>query len=404
MINPNAAVVLSGGGAYAAYEIGIMRAVFSGESFVTLFQPLNPGIFTGTSAGALNASVMTSQPGTDLLDTLNYLEAVWKERFAQVPSRCGNGVYRIRLDPVQFLKPECLLADPTAPLRAFAEDFLSVPREFVRRGANFLLSTGSLQSRALELVDLPAFISNDALPQTLREVVDLEGIRNSDRQLKVAATNWDTGGVKLFGNQEFTDDIGYLAIQASTAIPGVFAPVQIQNTNYVDGGLVMNSPLKPALDLGATELHVVYMDPNVKNIPITKLQNTIDVFDRALMINFAERANNDIATARKINEGLDAIQKLSSGAPASPSDDIAVIRVANQIQKRIDEGAPYRKLTIHRYHPTQDLGGGLGILDFSPDTIQWLIERGYQDGLRHNCLHSECVLAQPLSSLPIGAF
>jgi NTE family protein len=397
MINYDAAVILSGGGAYAAYELGIMRAVFSGESFVTGFQPLNPGIFTGTSAGAVNASIMASQPGTDILSTVDFLERAWLEEFTQIPRNCGNGVFRIRLDPVQYLSPACLFANPTRPFIDLAEDSFALARSFLSRGANFVFSTGSLQSRVLDLPDLSEFIASDAFPRSLRMVVDLEGIRNSERKMQIAATDWDTGEVKLFANQDLIGDLGYLSILASTAIPGIFPPVQIEGHTYVDGGLVMNTPLKPAIASGASVLHIIYMDPDVKNIPVMRLQNTLDVFNRILAINLAGRINSDIANAKRINDGLDVIRKLESGrADASSDDEIALIKVASQIKQRLDQGAPYRKLTIHRHHPKEDLGGGLGMLDFSRDSVYQLIQRGFRDGLRHNCLESECLLAEPI--------
>jgi NTE family protein len=46
------ALVLSGGGAYGAFSVGVIKALFAGRSPSTGYQPLQPGIFTGTSVGA----------------------------------------------------------------------------------------------------------------------------------------------------------------------------------------------------------------------------------------------------------------------------------------------------------------------------------------------------------------
>ena len=40
----------------------------------------------------------------------------------------------------------------------------------------------------------------------------------------------------------------------------------------------------------------------------------------------------------------------------------------------------------------EDLGGGLGVLNFSRDAIERLIDKGYEDTLRHDCVRSGCVL------------
>jgi len=48
------AVVLSGGGATGAYEVGVLKALYGGKSRVTQFKPLDPDIFSGTSIGSFN--------------------------------------------------------------------------------------------------------------------------------------------------------------------------------------------------------------------------------------------------------------------------------------------------------------------------------------------------------------
>ncbi len=61
-MNPvETALVLSGGGAYGAFAIGIMKALYAGASPATNYQPLKADIFTGTSVGAFNAAVMVGQ-------------------------------------------------------------------------------------------------------------------------------------------------------------------------------------------------------------------------------------------------------------------------------------------------------------------------------------------------------
>ena len=55
------AVVLSGGGSHGAFAVGVMKALFTGASPAVDFEPLESDIFTGTSVGAFNASIMTCQ-------------------------------------------------------------------------------------------------------------------------------------------------------------------------------------------------------------------------------------------------------------------------------------------------------------------------------------------------------
>src|SRR6266849_5322437 len=90
------AMVLSGGSVYAAYEVGVIKALLLGKSSATDFQPLAPAIFTGTSAGSINATIMVSQPGTDLGTTIRYLEEVWLNQLAGDSRSCQEAAIRMR--------------------------------------------------------------------------------------------------------------------------------------------------------------------------------------------------------------------------------------------------------------------------------------------------------------------
>jgi NTE family protein len=184
-------------------------------------------------------------------------------------------------------------------------------------------------------------------------------------------------------------------IMASAAIPGIFPPVRIGEYYYVDGGAVMNTPLKCAIRADATTLFVIYLDPDVSNIPLQRLMNTIDTIDRVYTIMLATKMNEDIETAAWINAGLDVIDKveeLRSAAQLSSEEITTFIRVAGQIGERLKEGRRYRRLTIHRFHPRDDLGGPLGMLDFSQQTITRLIARGFEDAVYHDCYESRCII------------
>jgi hypothetical protein len=163
----------------------------------------------------------------------------------------------------------------------------------------------------------------------------------------------------------------------------------------VDGGVVMNTPLKPAIEAGGQILHIIYMDPDVRNIPRSTLESTLDTMDRLLAIMLATKTNEDIDTAAWVNDGLAVIERVERGETLTNADLAAFIRAAGQIEKQLRRGTPYKKLTIHRYHPRENLGGGiLGLLNFGRDRVAALIERGFNDALRHDCDGSQCLLPQ----------
>jgi len=393
-IDHNQAVILSGGGAYAAYEVGVMKALFTGECPSNGYSFLNPGVLSGTSGGAINAAIIASYPDADICALARYLEDVWVHLVGEEPERCGGGALRFRGDLFRYLDPRCLARDPAGSAADLADDSAFFAQYLWRRGVNFLLSAGSLENRLLQLIDVNALVSSDPLRALLREVISLEGIRRSERKLRIVATNWETGTVRTFENSEMTGEQGIAIIEGSAAIPGIFDPSYIQGQPYVDGGVLTNTPLNCAIDAGATTLHVIYIDPDVENIPLQRLESTVNVFDRLLLITWAAKTNEDIDTARWINDGLDVVERAGRGGGDLSNEDLrAFVRVAGRIEEKMRAGVPYKKLTIHRYHPHDDLGGGaLGLLNFSRGRMTALIERGFRDALEHDCAVSHCVL------------
>ncbi len=387
------AVVLSGGGAYGAYEIGVMKALFTGESPSTGHDYLNPGILTGTSVGAYNAAFIVSRPDEDICAIMTALESVWLNQLAERSGSCGNGVFRFRANPFRYANASCFASNPFLPLNELADDSTFFARDFFTRAVNFVASAGTLSGRALELVDFTSLVTAAPFRILISKLISLEGIRRADRILRVEATNWETGQLKTFGNLDMTDDQGYEIIMGSASIPGVFRPHYIAGEPYVDGGLLMNTPLRCAIQAGDTTLHVIYMDPNVKNIPLQTLQSSIDVLDRVLVITSASKLGEDIETAAWINEGLEVIERAARGNSLSDGDINTFVRVASQLYQKTRLGKPYRKLTVHRYNPHDDLGGGtLGLLNFNIDRMTALIDRGFRDALAHDCGESNCII------------
>ncbi len=386
------ALILSGGGAYGAYEVGVMKALFNGESAATDYLPLDAGIFTGSSVGALNAAFMTMQPREASCATVSDLEKIWINELSDNPQRCGNGIYRLRGDPLRYFEPACIALNPAEPFVTATDDFAFFAQYLFSRGTNYLRSSASQPERTLQLFDMSALISIEPLRQSIRRFLQFENIRRSDRLLRVAATNWDTGQVRVFENIDMTDELGPQIMQASAAIPGVFPPVKIADDTYVDGGLVTNTPLRFAIKAGATTLHVIYLDPYVRDIPLRRLQNTLDTFMKTYTIMLATIANEDIDHAMEVNQGLKLIERAAGGETFSHSELPGLIRFIGRVEQQISQGTPYKKLTIHRYRPHSELGGSLGVLNFNQDVICSFIERGFNDAVHHDCASSKCVL------------
>ncbi|MES1241633.1 MAG: patatin-like phospholipase family protein [Acidobacteriota bacterium] len=380
------AIVLSGGGAKGAYELGVMRALFEGASPASGHRPVEAQIFTGTSVGGYNASFLASQGGVASIAALDRLEGIWRKRIAKTPETCGNGIYRVRGLPLQGLDPGCL-ERPLDTLLEWANDGLFFANYAVVRGLNLLSSQAPLRARLAEAIDVSAFFSTRPFESLITKTIDLDALRVSDKQLVIAASNWLAGTLRLFSKEEIASPLGHLRIEASASIPGMFPPVVIEGVPYADGGVLLNTPLRPAIRLGAEVIHVIYLDPLIEKIPFPQLPNTFDTLYRLYAIGLAANMKNDILTAQEINASL----QLAQGGAEREEPDRG-IRLAHRVVERARQGRPYKWVEVHRYRPTTDLGGGGGLLDFRSDFIDQTIRLGYQNAANHDCGAAGCLL------------
>ena len=202
------ALVLSGGGAYGAFSVGVVKALLAGRSPSTDYQPLEPTILTGTSVGSFNAALLVGYQGPNL-DAAQNLENIWTEKVSSAPGRCGNGIYRIRGDVKDYTAFDCI-RDPATAWSRFTHDSLSIGQYFAGRTANFFASSASIDNRAADFVNIENFVDVSPLHSLLREVLDPANVQRSPKRLKIVATNWFTGGAYEFTNADFVGDRGFL--------------------------------------------------------------------------------------------------------------------------------------------------------------------------------------------------
>ncbi len=221
-------LVLAGGGARSAYQVGALRALaeIAGPG------PIPFDVLAGISAGAINC-VAIGAGAEDFSAAAERLRATWE---ALTPER----VYR-----TGALK---LASIGTRWLRD-----LSAGGIFGRSGINYLLDPAPL-GRLLE-TEIPI----GRMRRHLRS--------GRLRAVAVSATNYRTGaGVTFFEGAADIEPwirstrLGVRAritlehVMASAAIPVFFPPVRIDGTFYGDGCVRMNYPMSPALHLGAQRI------------------------------------------------------------------------------------------------------------------------------------------------------
>jgi len=388
------AVILSGGGANGAYEVGVLKALLMGQSAATAHALLEPDIFTGTSVGAFNAAFLVSCWKTYGQAAIANLENVWLGRVSRQSSTRTNRGYRFLANPLDFFNPRQLAADPAGTISRAVNDSFQLFWDYMDR-LRYIINPQEdepLATRFLHTLAIDNLISREPFNQLIREVIDFESIRSSPKILNIATTNWETGEVIQFTNYDFTDKLGPRIIMASSAIPGFFSPQEVGAQPYVDGSVLMNAPLNPAIKAGADVLHVVYLDPDVSSIPIHYLSNVLSTLYRTQVINWAHTVNEAITSAGDVNASLKLIRSAQNPDGMPDVSATSVMQALVKFGGSLEEISKYRMLTIHRYHPRDELGGPLSLLDLRPERLDYLIERGFRDAINHNCAISKCVL------------
>jgi NTE family protein len=221
------AMILSGGGARGAYEVGVLWYIFD-ELTRILGGPPRIDILCGTSVGAINACYLAAHLGDPVLG-LRRLVELWSE--VELTRVLGFGVRQV------LTLPRVLLGGGEGyglfDVRPMAE---LVQREISWRAVARCLRRGMLRALTVSCTEV----------STGRTVVFMQVAPNLTVPVAVPPRT-------LFR----ADRIGPHHALASAAIPLLFPPVRIDGELHLDGGLRQNTPIAPALRLGATHIFAI---------------------------------------------------------------------------------------------------------------------------------------------------
>jgi NTE family protein len=225
-------LALAGGGpAGSIYEIGAVRALDEAIEGID-FNDLD--IYVGVSAGAFISSCLAND-----LSTAQMCRAIVKNEPGEHP-----------FVPENFLSPA---------VGQFVKSGFKVPGllvdalwDMVRRPADTNLFTPLTRlSRALPV----GIFNNEPIRAYLAKIFSIHGrtddFRKLRRKLFLVATDLDSGRPVLFGEPGLDHVPISTAVQASTALPGLYPPVVIDGRSYVDGVLLKTVHASVALDFGA---------------------------------------------------------------------------------------------------------------------------------------------------------
>lgn len=223
---PRHAIVLTGGGARAAYQAGLLRGIGR------LCPQFRVPIVTGVSAGAINAACLANHPGS-LTEATEAMADAWRSvDLAQVVRTDATWLahnalcWATRLASAGRIRIGSRALLDTAPLRRFLGRILGSdgPLEGITRN----LERGRLEAVALATVDY----------HTGQTVTWVQGHREIEPWASAHRVS------RL-------DCLGIDHVMASSALPMLFPAVRLGGSWYGDGGIRLMAPLSPALYLGA---------------------------------------------------------------------------------------------------------------------------------------------------------
>ncbi len=126
----------------------------------------------------------------------------------------------------------------------------------------------------------PGFIDTEKFYGEFKKFFPKDHFSALEKPLYVTATNLIEGTLKIFSTGELIRPV-----LASASFPGVFTPMEIEGSHYVDGGVLDNFPVEP-LKMFCDQIIGVYVNP-LKKVKIGDLRHSYNVAERAYKIKSA---------------------------------------------------------------------------------------------------------------------
>jgi NTE family protein len=179
---------------------------------------------------------------------------------------------------------------------------------------------------------------NAGLRKVIEEGIGFERLEDAVIPVEVVATSLTDGRERWFTYGPAID-----AVLASSAVPAIFPPVEVDGERFIDGGVVDNVPIKRAIDRGATRIVVLLCDPPAYTP--TSPRRPIEAMLNALLISIHARFARDLA---QLPEGVEVIVCSGSEGGIRDFDDFSTTEAlialgreeASEVVRRYGLGVP----------------------------------------------------------------
>ncbi len=322
-------MVLQGGGALGAYQVGVYEALHEAG--------IEPDWVIGTSIGAINASIIAGSPREERVERLREF---WR-----------------RVEFGHFLP-------------AIARNFMAVsggiPAFFRPNPSAFLSPHVHLGA------EHAGYYSVEPLRATLSELVDLDRLNRGEPRLTLGAANVRTSEMRYFDSRDMP--IAARHVMASGALPPAFPPVRIDGELYWDGGILSNTPVETVFDDNPRQNGLIFA-VHIWNPAGPEPETMWQVFNRQKDIQYSSRAVAHIARQKQIHRLRHVISELAKRLPQADRDTVEVRELAAY-------GCLTRMHVVRLLAPAVKGEDHSKDIDFSPEGIRSRWDAGLSDTRR----------------------